>query len=155
MLEAASRGRPVLIEATCNQVNHTGGYTGLTPDDFLNLVHDVAERISFPRSEIVLGGDHLGPNPWRRLVAEEAMAQAEAMVAAYVAAGFEKIHLDTSMGCQGEPDCIPSELAARRAAQLAVVAEQAGAARRPTFAMWWAPRSRPPAAPRKRSSASR
>ena len=55
------------------------------------------------------------------------MAQAEAMVAAYVGAGFEKIHLDTSMGCKGEPDCIPAELAARRAARLAVVAEKTGA----------------------------
>lgn len=127
MLEAASRGSPVLIEATCNQVNHTGGYTGLTPADYRNLVHDVADRISFPRNEIVLGGDHLGPNPWRHLAAEEAMAQAEMMVAAYVGAGFEKIHLDTSMGCKGEPDCIPAELAARRAARLAVVAEKTGA----------------------------
>ena len=128
MLEAASRGTPVLIEATCNQVNHTGGYTGMTPADFVNLVQDVAGAISFPCTEIVLGGDHLGPSPWRHLAAEEAMAQAEAMVAAYVGAGFEKIHLDTSMGCKGEPDCIPSELAAARAAQLAVVAEMAGAA---------------------------
>ena len=32
------------------------------------------------------------------------MARAEAMVAAYVEAGFEKIHLDTSMGCAGEPN---------------------------------------------------
>ena len=127
MLEAASRGAPVLIEATCNQVNHEGGYTGMTPADFRNLVHDVAGRVSFPRSEIVLGGDHLGPNPWRHLAAEQAMAQAEAMVAAYVDAGFEKIHLDTSMGCQGEPDYVSAELAARRAARLAVVAEKTGA----------------------------
>jgi len=128
LLEAASQGRPVLIEATCNQVNHTGGYTGLTPADFLDLVHNVADEVSFPRSEIVLGGDHLGPNPWRHLAAEEAMAQAETMVAAYVGAGFEKIHLDTSMGCKGEPDCVPAELAASRAAQLAIVAERTGAA---------------------------
>jgi len=25
---------PVLIEATCNQVNQYGGYTGMTPADF-------------------------------------------------------------------------------------------------------------------------
>ncbi|MGZ4398086.1 MAG: class II D-tagatose-bisphosphate aldolase non-catalytic subunit, partial [Gaiellaceae bacterium] len=53
---------------------------------------------------------------------------AEAMVAAYVSAGFEKIHLDTSMGCRGEPECVPAELAATRAARLAVVAESAAAA---------------------------
>jgi D-tagatose-bisphosphate aldolase class II non-catalytic subunit len=128
MLEAASRGAPALIEATCNQVNHEGGYTGLTPADFRNFVQGVANRVAFPRKRIVLGGDHLGPNPWRDLTADDAMAQAEAMVAAYVNAGFEKIHLDTSMGCRGEPDCVPAELAATRAARLAVVAESAAAA---------------------------
>jgi D-tagatose-bisphosphate aldolase class II non-catalytic subunit len=127
MVEAASRGAPVLIEATCNQVNHQGGYTGLTPADFRRLVHSIADSVSFPRNEIVLGGDHLGPSPWRHLAAEEAMAQAEAMVAAYVGAGFEKVHLDASMGCRGEPDYVPAELAARRAARLAVVAEKTGA----------------------------
>ena len=28
----------MLIEATCNQVNHLGGYTGMTPEDFAGLV---------------------------------------------------------------------------------------------------------------------
>lgn len=122
MLEAASLRAPVLIEATCNQVNHEGGYTGLTPADFRDLVYGIADRVAFPRSEITLGADHLGPNPWRHLRAEEAMKQAEAMVAAYVSAGFEKIHLDTSMGCRGEA-ILSGTLAAERAARLAVVAE--------------------------------
>jgi len=29
---------PVLIEATCNQVNQFGGYTGQTPADFARFV---------------------------------------------------------------------------------------------------------------------
>jgi D-tagatose-1,6-bisphosphate aldolase subunit GatZ/KbaZ len=91
--------------------------------------------VGFPRQQIVLGGDHLGPNPWRHLPAEAALAQAEAMVAAYVAAGYEKIHIDTSMGCQGEPDHLPDAVTAERAARLAVVAEAAAAdaARRPCY----------------------
>ena len=68
---------------------------------------------------MVLGGDHLGPNPWRHLPAEAALAEAEAMVAAYVAAGYEKIHLDTSMGCQGEPEHLADAATAARAARLA------------------------------------
>ncbi len=47
------------------------------------------------------------------------------MVAAYVAAGYEKIHLDTSMGCKGEPDHLGDLPTAERAAQLAAIAEQA------------------------------
>ena len=31
-------GSPVLIEATCNQVNQDGGYTGMTPADFAAFV---------------------------------------------------------------------------------------------------------------------
>jgi D-tagatose-1,6-bisphosphate aldolase subunit GatZ/KbaZ len=53
------------------------------------------------------------------------MLRAEAMVAAYVEAGFTKIHLDASMGCLGEPATLDDELVAERAARLAVVAEQA------------------------------
>ena len=43
VIEAALRlakrlGRPALIEATCNQVNQDGGYTGMTPADFRDFV---------------------------------------------------------------------------------------------------------------------
>src|SRR5271155_5144138 len=40
---AAARA-PVLIEATCNQVNQDGGYTGMRPADFRRLVEDAAAR---------------------------------------------------------------------------------------------------------------
>jgi D-tagatose-1,6-bisphosphate aldolase subunit GatZ/KbaZ len=116
-------------------VNHQGGYTGLTPEAFRDGLYRTADRVGLPSQRILLGGDHLGPNPWRHLPAEAALAQAEVMVAAYVAAGYQKIHLDTSMGCQGEPEHLPDELTAARAARLAVVAEQAaaGAARKPSY----------------------
>ncbi|TAW05661.1 D-tagatose-bisphosphate aldolase, class II, non-catalytic subunit [Rhizobium ruizarguesonis] len=130
VIEAALRRagmehRAVLIEATCNQVNQEGGYTAMTPVDFRRFIEDVAAATDFPAERIILGGDHLGPNPWRKLAAEEAMLRAMAMVTAYVEAGFEKIHLDTSMGCAGEPMALDDELTAARAARLARVAEEA------------------------------
>lgn len=121
---AARSGAPVLIEATCNQVNHLGGYTGLRPADFARLVHAIADEEGLPRDRVLLGGDHLGPSPWRALDAESAMAQAEEMVASYVAAGFSKVHLDASMGCAGEPDGLDDATTARRAARLAGIAER-------------------------------
>jgi D-tagatose-1,6-bisphosphate aldolase subunit GatZ/KbaZ len=129
VLEAAlRRGRaedvPVLIEATCNQVNQEGGYTGMTPLDFRAFVEAIAARVGFSLDRLILGGDHLGPNPWKALPAGEAMQRAEAMVAAYVAAGFRKIHLDCSMGCAGEPAALDDETTATRAARLAGVAER-------------------------------
>ncbi len=122
---AARRGDVVLIEATCNQVNQEGGYTGMRPADFRAFIERIAKEVGFPANRIILGGDHLGPNPWRKLDAEDAMARAEAMVTAYVEAGFEKLHLDTSMGCAGEPVALADELTAARAARLAKAAEEA------------------------------
>lgn len=129
VIEAALRralaaGVPALIEATCNQVNQDGGYTGMTPAGFRAFVESIAGRIGFPLDQLILGGDHLGPNPWKSLPAEPAMLLAEAMVAAYVKAGFRKIHLDCSMGCAGEPAALDDATTATRAARLAAIAER-------------------------------
>jgi D-tagatose-bisphosphate aldolase class II non-catalytic subunit len=118
-------GQRVLIEATCNQVNQEGGYTGMTPSDFRRFVEAIALRVGFDPSRIILGGDHLGPNPWRRLPAGEAMERAKVMIEAYAQAGFTKLHLDTSMGCAGEPTALADEVTSERAAALAKVAEGA------------------------------
>ncbi|ROM61764.1 D-tagatose-bisphosphate aldolase, class II, non-catalytic subunit [Pseudomonas brassicacearum] len=115
---------PVLIEATCNQVNHEGGYTGMTPADFRRFVLEIAERVGFDPQRLILGGDHLGPNPWRHLPPQQAMLNAERMLEAYARAGFSKIHLDASMACVGESDPLDGALIAERAARLAAVVER-------------------------------
>ncbi len=74
---------------------------------------------------LILGGDHLGPNPWRALPAAEAMQRAETMVAEYARAGFGKIHLDASMACGGDPERLSDEVVAERAARLCRAAESA------------------------------
>jgi D-tagatose-1,6-bisphosphate aldolase subunit GatZ/KbaZ len=116
-------GRRVLIEATCNQVNQEGGYTGMTPADFRQFVETIAARVGLDPSRVILGGDHLGPNPWKHLPTNEAMQRAKAMIEAYARAGFAKLHLDTSMGCAGERTALADEVTAERAAALAKVAE--------------------------------
>ncbi|MDT7885203.1 MAG: class II D-tagatose-bisphosphate aldolase, non-catalytic subunit [Thermoflexus sp.] len=134
VLEATLRhgqkhGRPVLIEATANQVNQFGGYTGMTPEDFARRVAELAERMGFPRERLILGGDHLGPLPWAREPVEEAMRKAADLVRAFVRAGFTKIHLDCSMPL-GEETTAPLETIAWRTAQLVRVAEEAAKERR-------------------------
>ena len=124
LLQGLEDGGDVLIEATCNQVNQEGGYTGMTPAGFRDFVHGIADAVAFPRDRVILGGDHLGPNPWKHLPAEEAMARAERMIADYAAAGYVKLHLDASMGCAGEPAALADALTAERAARLAAAAEQ-------------------------------
>ena len=113
---------PAVIEATCNQVNQDGGYTGLKAEDFRDWMASLAKEHGVASDSIILGGDHIGPNPWRHLPAAQAMEKADVLVADYAKAGFKKIHLDASMACGGEPT--PSfELVAERAARLCKVAE--------------------------------
>ena len=116
---------PLLIEATSNQVNQEGGYTGQTPAQFRDDVHSIAKDLGFPTERLILGGDHLGPNPWRAEPAEAAMEKACAMVSAYAAAGFSKIHLDASMACRDDSHILANEEIAERAARLCEVAESA------------------------------
>jgi D-tagatose-1,6-bisphosphate aldolase subunit GatZ/KbaZ len=117
---------PVLVEATCNQVNQFGGYTGMTPADFVHLVRGIAAENGLPPDLLILGGDHLGPSPWQDHPMEHAMAQAAEMVQAYVLAGFTKIHLDASvrLGDDDPGRPLDPELVARRTACLAKVAEE-------------------------------
>jgi D-tagatose-1,6-bisphosphate aldolase subunit GatZ/KbaZ len=116
---------PVLIEATCNQVDQFGGYTGMTPATFLEFVLVLADEVGIPADRIILGGDHLGPNPWRGEPARVAMDKAEDLVDAYVSAGFHKIHLDASMRCADDPAVLPETTIAERAARLCRRAEAA------------------------------
>lgn len=80
------RPRAVLIESTCNQANQDGGYTGMKPAEFRDFVLEIAARVGFPAAQILFGGDHLGPNPWRKLPAAIAMDKACVMTAAYAQA---------------------------------------------------------------------
>ncbi len=126
MRQALADDSALLIEATSNQVDQFGGYTGMTPVDFREFVFGIADEHKFPRERIILGGDHLGPNRWQNQeTAETAMPKAEDLVRAYVLAGYTKIHLDCSMSCVGDPVPLTDEIVAERAARLLVVAEAA------------------------------
>lgn len=137
MKQALDDGTPLLIESTSNQVDQFGGYTGMKPADFVRFVHLIADRVGFSRDRLILGGDHRGPNAWRGLSAEEAMQRAEALIDAYVSAGFSKIHLDTSMSCGGDPARLSDSVVAERASRLCAVAETAarreGKATKPVY----------------------
>ena len=121
---ALAKNHLLLIEATSNQVDQFGGYTGMTPKDFRHFVLQMASRMNFPHDQLILGGDHLGPNRWQKLPATEAMDNACVLIAHYVAAGFKKIHLDCSMSCAGDPVPLTDEIVSARAARLAQVAEE-------------------------------
>jgi D-tagatose-1,6-bisphosphate aldolase subunit GatZ/KbaZ len=122
---ARRTGGVALIEATSNQVNQDGGYTGMRPADFRERVLSLATAVGLPHDRVVLGGDHLGPNCWQHLPSSPALGKAEVMVGEYVAAGFRKIHLDCSMSCADDPRSLGDELIAERTAALCEVTEAA------------------------------
>jgi D-tagatose-1,6-bisphosphate aldolase subunit GatZ/KbaZ len=112
-----------LVEATSNQVNQDGGYTGMRPVDFRDRLLSIATAVGLPHDRVVLGGDHLGPNCWQSLPSTAALHEAQVMVGQYVAAGFRKIHLDCSMSCADDPRSLGDEVIAERAAALCEVTE--------------------------------
>jgi D-tagatose-1,6-bisphosphate aldolase subunit GatZ/KbaZ len=116
-----------LIEATCNQVNQFGGYTGMTPEGFVRFVRETANENRVPLDHIILGGDHLGPSVWQEEPAGVAMEKAKTLIHDYVAAGFAKIHLDCSMPLADDPQgALDVEVSAQRTAQLVRIAERNG-----------------------------
>ena len=131
VLQALDDDSYLLVEATSNQVDQFGGYTGMKPQDFRRLVLELARRHGLPEDRIVLGGDHLGPNRWQERPAQEALSYAGDLIASYVAAGFTKLHLDCSMACADDTSPLDDSLVARRAATLASRAEQEASARAP------------------------
>jgi D-tagatose-1,6-bisphosphate aldolase subunit GatZ/KbaZ len=115
----------LLIETTCNQVNPFDGYTGLTPKEFTQFITSLAGEAQFPLSQLILGGDHLGPYPWRKEKAADALAKSAQMVQAYVACGYRKIHIDTSIPCADDPTGnFDRRIAAHRAAMLCRISER-------------------------------
>lgn len=117
---------PLLIESTCNQVNQFGGYTGLTPEKFSAYVLNIAKETGFPRDRIILGGDHLGPFPWKNEPADIAMEKSIELVCSYVQADYKKIHVDTSMPCidDNHDQPLPIESVAERTVQMVTAVEE-------------------------------
>lgn len=126
LLFAKENSSNVLIEATSNQVDQFGGYTGMTPSDFIEYVKSIADEVNLSVEKIIFGGDHLGPNVWQNESSESAMRKAEDQMRAYISAGFRKIHLDTSfsLGDDDKSKPLSPAIITERAARLCKIAEE-------------------------------
>ena len=109
-----------VIEATANQVNQFGGYTGMKTADYRDMVFEVAEKIGFDKSKIILGGDHLGPLVWQKEDPDTAMEYSRQLIDGYIMAGYTKIHIDTSMRLSGDSltEPLSDKVIAERSADL-------------------------------------
>jgi len=123
LMLAQAQDVPLIVEATSNQVNQFGGYTGLRPAGFVSFVNSIASEVGCDPARIIFGGDHLGPQHWKAEPPEVAMQKARDMVVEYVAAGFRKIHIDCAEGCAGEPLHLDDATVAARTADLVRICE--------------------------------
>ena len=126
IINAKINDQVLVIESTSNQVDQYGGYTGITPSEFRKYVYNIASRYKFPYENLILGGDHLGPNSWQNENLSSALLKAKELISAYLSAGYTKIHLDASMKCldDGDPSIpLNSEIIAERTAILCRQAE--------------------------------
>ena len=117
-------GSVLHVESTSSQVNQFGGYSGQSPHDFAKFVRSAAQVAGLPAERVLIGGDHLGPFPWRAESAHSAMGKGCELVRHCVLAGYQKIHLDPSMPCADDAE-LAEQTIATRAAILCDAAEQA------------------------------
>jgi D-tagatose-1,6-bisphosphate aldolase subunit GatZ/KbaZ len=93
---------PCLIECTSNQVNQHGGYTNKTPKMFIKEILSISKKIKFDSKKLFLGGDHLGPLPWKKKSNTIAIKNSISLINDYLDQKFCKIHIDTSIKCKND-----------------------------------------------------
>ncbi|MGQ9746634.1 MAG: class II D-tagatose-bisphosphate aldolase non-catalytic subunit [Candidatus Caldatribacteriaceae bacterium] len=101
-LRSAKRANaPIKFAATLNQVDTDGGYTGLTPQEFVELLKVEAESIDY-RGLIIVAIDHGGP--WVKDIQsienwslEQCMAWTKKSFEAAISAGYDLIHVDPTV----------------------------------------------------------
>ena len=90
---------PCLIESTSNQVNQYGGYSGKTPQEFYNNIKKILKKNNFSSRNFYMGGDHLGPLPWKKKNEKTAVNNSVQLVNKCLDSNYSKIHVDTSIKC--------------------------------------------------------
>ena len=102
LIYSQKKSLPCLIESTSNQVNQFGGYTNLKPKQFRKKILNLAKNIKFSKKKLYLGGDHLGPLPWKNEKSKISLRNSVILINDYIKANYCKIHLDTSIKCSDD-----------------------------------------------------
>ena len=97
-----SKKLPCLIECTSNQVNQYGGYSNLKPNEFVVKVDKLRKKNKFNKKFFFLGGDHLGPLPWKNKPSLVALKNSVILINDYLNLNFDKIHIDLSIKCSDD-----------------------------------------------------
>lgn len=101
-LKSAKRcNAPLKFAATLNQVDNDGGYTGLTPSEFVSTIHIYARKLNIT-SPLIVAIDHGGPwlkdlHKIEKWSYKETMDAVKESFEAAVAAGYDLIHVDPTV----------------------------------------------------------
>ncbi len=101
-LRSAKRNNaPIKFAATLNQVDLDGGYTGLTPAQFVKTIRQEAAAIHFT-GPVIVAIDHGGPwlkgsSDQEKWSYEDAMLAVKKSFEAAVVAGYDLIHVDPTI----------------------------------------------------------
>lgn len=129
-LRSAKRANaPIKFAATLNQVDIDRGYTGLTPQEFVELVKMEAESIDY-RGLIMVAVDHGGP--WVKDIQsmenwplERCMEWTKKSFEAAISAGYDLLHVDPTVDkTLPKGSTIPIEWVIERTVELIRHAEQ-------------------------------
>ena len=120
---AKRNNAPIYFAATLNQIDTDGGYTGMTPADFVKVCRMECEAINFT-GDCIIAVDHGGP--WlkdkqntERWETERAMNAVKASFEAAIAAGFDLIHVDPTVDINvPKGEVIDIHLVVRRTVEL-------------------------------------
>jgi tagatose-1,6-bisphosphate aldolase non-catalytic subunit AgaZ/GatZ len=124
VLAAARNRTPMLFAATLNQVDRDGGYTGWTPEEFVDLMRGQASKVGLSKEHLFPCLDHGGP--WLKdthtiegLSYEETMDHVKASIEACLRAGYQLLHIDPTVERDlPEGDVAPIETVVSRTVEL-------------------------------------
>lgn len=108
-LRSAKRANaPIKFATTLNQVDRDGGYTGLTPKQFVQTIRQEARSINL-KSPVIIAIDHGGPwlkdrHRLEKLSLEEAMKEVKSSFEAAIDAGYDLIHVDPTIDITLNPN---------------------------------------------------
>jgi tagatose-1,6-bisphosphate aldolase non-catalytic subunit AgaZ/GatZ len=119
---------PLYFNASLNQVDRDGGYTGWTPSSFKTHVLQVAGEHGF-KGPIILQLDHGGP--WlkdehiaRNYSYSQALDDFLKSLEAFIEAGFNVIHIDTTVDMENENGYADLDKAVGRTIDLILYSEE-------------------------------
>jgi len=128
-IRAARRNNaPIMFAATLNQVDQDGGYTGMTPRQFVETIRMETEAIHFT-GPVVIAVDHGGPwlqdnHRTERWTLEETMQWVKRSFAGAIDAGYDMIHVDPTVDIELPPGkIIPVEVVVERTVELIAFCE--------------------------------